>query len=97
MNSQEKELFRLALLRVLDSNRTRYGLGVVAIAHALRLFSFTAANFSGDAKQFHDAIADEIQYLTDKGLIEEAMKAISPENRAWRIASEGIALVDKNP
>lgn len=95
MNAEQKELFRKAILRVLDANRTRYGLGIVAIAHALTIYSFTIANFSGDAKAFHDAIADAIQYLTDKGFVEEAMKGISKENRAWRITDAGIAFIDE--
>lgn len=95
MNPEQKELFRLALLRVLDANRTRYGLGVVAIAHALRIFSFTAGDFGGDARAFHDAIADELQYLGDKGMIEEALKAISKDNRAFRITEKGIGYVDE--
>src|SRR4030095_1075949 len=33
MNPQQRELFRLALLRVLDANQTRYGLGLTALAH----------------------------------------------------------------
>jgi hypothetical protein len=94
MSPEQKELFRLALLRVLDLNRTRWGLGIVSIAHHIRQFSFTAANFGGD-QAFHDAIADEIQYLTDKCLIEEALKSVSKDNRAWRITTDGIAYIDQ--
>lgn len=94
MDTEQKELFRLAILRTLDRNRTRYGLGQVAIAHAIRIDGFTAANFGGDAAAFSSAIADEVQYLSDKGLAEEALKVISRENRSWRITEKGIALID---
>lgn len=95
MTPQQKEDFRLAILRVLDANRTRYGLGIVAIAHAVRAFAFSAANFQGEVKAFHDAIADELQYLGDKGMTEEALKVISKDNRAWRITEGGIRYLDE--
>lgn len=94
MNPEGKELLRLAILRVLDANRTRFGLGVVAIAHLLSEFSFTANNFGGH-EQFHVAVGEAVEYLADKGLIEEALKVISKENRAWRISRDGIAFVDE--
>lgn len=95
MTPEQKENFRLAILRVLDANRTRFGLGIVAIGHALRIFAFTAANFGGDMKAMYDAIADELQYLGDKGLIEEALKVISKDNRSWRITDKGIGYIDE--
>jgi hypothetical protein len=97
MNPESKELFRLALLRVLDANQTRYGLSLVAMGHHLTQFSFGVANFKGDAAAFHAAIEEEIQYLADKGLAEEALKVISRENRAWRITRAGVAFVDSHP
>jgi len=96
MESQAKELFRLAILRVLDTNRTRFGMGTVAIAHHLAAFSFTASNFASP-KAYHDEIADALQYLEDKKLIEEALRVVSRENRSWRITTDGIAFLDSNP
>ena len=95
MNAEQTELFRIAILRVLDANRTRYGIGIVAMGHHLNLFGFNIAMFKGEVQAFHDAIADALQYLCDKGLVEEALKVVSKENRAWRIASAGIAYIDQ--
>lgn len=97
MNAESKQLFRKAILRVLDANRTRYGLGIVAIGHLLAAYSFTVATFQGDASAFHAAIADALQYFCDKGLAEEVRKEIDPANRAWRLTDKGIAHVDENP
>lgn len=86
MNGEQRELFRLAVLRVFESNNTRFGLGVPAVRHALGVFGFAGAE-EGDVR-------DEIEYLGSKGLVEEVLKKISRENRAWRITSEGIAFLD---
>jgi len=101
MNAQQKELFRKAVLRVLDTNRSRYGLGVVALAHQLGIFGFRAEDFATEdepsaAKAMRDAILDELQYLETKRLIEEVQKTVSAENRAWRISDQGIAFLDAN-
>jgi hypothetical protein len=96
MNPEQNELFRLAMLRVMDANRTRYGLGIVALGHSLRSFGFDPRQFLGDVQGFHDAIADALQYFCDKGLAEEVGKPISAENRAWRLTPKGIALVDQS-
>jgi hypothetical protein len=88
MNADQKELFRIALLRVLDANRTRFGLALPALCLMVRQFGFAA--------QPNDPRAlDEIDYLTRKGLLEEAAKPISAENRAWRITGAGIAFLDE--
>ncbi len=94
MKAEELEIFRMAILRVLDSNRTRFGLGLPAIAVHLVRFGFVTGTF-GSEKDFSSAIADELQYLGDKGFVEEALKLVSRENRAWRITAAGIALLDQ--
>ena len=94
MNPEQKEFFRLAILRVLDLNRTRYGLGTVALVHHLAQFDYSSRKFGGDMKAFESELMDALQYLTDKGLIEEALKVVSRENRAWRITTDGIAYID---
>lgn len=93
MNAEEKELFRKSLLRVMDANRTRFGLGVVALASRLELFGFTLGNLGG-AEAAHGLILDELDYLVSKQLAEEVLKTVSKENRAWRITREGIAFLD---
>ena len=97
MNAEQKELLDLAILRVLDANRTRWGMTVAQLAFHLLRFGFTAASCdcAGDARKFGDPIADRIEYLTNKGLVEEVLKAIGKANRAWRITSEGIDFVDQ--
>lgn len=95
MNAEQKELFRLAILRVLDANRTRFGLGASAIALHLVRFGFVTANF-GSEEKFRAMLADEVQYLCDKDLAEEVLeKVVSRENRCWRITTAGIAFVDE--
>ncbi len=92
----QKELFRKAILTVLGINRSRFGFGIVAIGHQLGSLGFSVSNFTS-AKEFHDAIADEVDYLRTKNLVEETDKIISRENRAWRLTDAGIAFLDSNP
>jgi len=94
MKPEEKELFRAALLRVMDANRTRFGMTSVALAFHLASFGFTPAVCGGEQK-FHELVLDEIGYLADKGMLEEVTKTLSRENRAWRITAAGIAFVDE--
>lgn len=86
MNAAEQELLDLAILRVLEANRTRFGLTPVAITHLLPQFGF----------KIEPAQAEErLGYLTDKGMAEEALKVINKANRAWRITTAGIDYVDQ--
>ncbi len=82
---EQREVFRRAILRVLDANRTRFGLTPKAIG------MFTWAH---GFKPSEDEVAGEIEYLTSKGLMEEVLKTVSRENRCWRITAEGIAFLD---
>jgi len=86
MKAEQKEIFRLAVLRVFDANRTRFGLGIEGARHLAGLFGFVFPD--------RDETGEAIDYLARKQLIEEVTKRISPENRAWRITSEGIAFLD---
>ncbi|MDR3459562.1 MAG: hypothetical protein P4N60_19200 [Verrucomicrobiae bacterium] len=82
MNAEQKESFRLALLRVLDERASeRFGLTVQAIQVFLGQFGFRASKV--------DEVNVELQYLADKGYVVEISKTISPENRCWRITAEG--------
>lgn len=87
MNPAQQELLDLAILRVLDGNRTRYGLNAAAIGHLLAQFGFTAVKA--------DVLLDRLDYLTGKSLVEEVLKQIDRANRAWRISEAGIAHVDQ--
>ena len=44
MNAEQKELFREAVLRVLDMNRTRFGLPATAIRLHVGQFGFPGAS-----------------------------------------------------
>ena len=81
MNPEPRELFRLALLRLLDANPTRYGLGAAALAHLAATYGF--------AFPTAEQVCREAQYLADKGLLAPLDKTISPENRLWRITAAG--------
>jgi hypothetical protein len=87
MSSQQKELFRLAVLRVFSANKTRFGLGPEAICHLVAVFGFPSPGL--------EPTADAIDYLARKQFLEEVGKPISPENRVWRITSTGIGFLDE--
>jgi hypothetical protein len=94
MNPEQTELFRLAVLRVLDANRTRYGLGVSAICLHLVRFGFVTGTFAGE-EAFRSVTADALQYLCDHALAEEVLeKVMSAANRCWRITTRGIDYID---
>jgi len=80
MEPEQRELFRTAILRVLDANNTRWGLNETAIS--MHVFRF---GFQPDRPETQS----ELAYLRDKGLIAEVTKNVSPENRAWRITAAG--------
>ena len=81
MTNDQRELFRTALLRILDANHTRFGLTVQALCHLMPVFGFF--------KSKPDEAERELEYLKDKGHVALVPKPISPENRAWRITAEG--------
>jgi DNA-binding PadR family transcriptional regulator len=81
MNPQTRELLRLALLRVLEANSTRYGLGLEALRHLTTPFGFYLPE--------PELVEAEIRYFEDKGFATQIAKPISPENRAWRITAGG--------
>lgn len=85
MTPEQKENLRLAILRVLDSNRTRFGLSVPGITTHLVQFGCAPTR---------DVLLDELDYLTGKELVEEALKIVSKENRAWRLTDAGRAYLD---
>lgn len=87
MTPAQQELFDDAILRVLDANRTRYGLGVEGIGHHLAQFGFPSPN--------RETVLDRLDYLASKQLVEEVLKQVSKANRAWRITEAGINHVDR--
>jgi hypothetical protein len=87
MTPAQQELFDLAILRVLDRNRTRYGLTPDSVRILITEFGFHNAEL--------DLVKDRIEYLTDKKLLEEVMKGVNKNNRCWRITDAGIEHLDK--
>jgi hypothetical protein len=88
MNAEQKELFRKAVLEVLSANPSRRGLPASAIAHHLGMYGFP------DCKM--DDLLDALDYLErrDPALVDQALKVISKENKAWRITENGEAFLD---
>jgi hypothetical protein len=86
MTAEQQEFFRLAILKVLDSNKTRFGLSVPAIIHVLPMFGFPHAEA--------EAVLDEMEYLGRRELVTEVLKVVSKENRCWRITQVGIGFLD---
>lgn len=87
MTPAQQELFDLAILRVLDANRTRFGMPVEAIAHLLAQFGFPHPNL--------EVVLDRLDYLGRKEWVEEVLKVANKANRAWRITTGGINQVDE--
>ena len=88
MNAAQQELFDLAILRVLDARRTRFGNTLPEIAYGMLEHAFPSPD--------HDDERDRIEYHTNKGLIEEVAKTVNKANRAWRITEAGINHVDNH-
>ena len=87
MTPAQQELFDLAILRVLDANRTRFGLGADAVGHLLAQYGFAGSS--------QDTVLDRLDYLVRKELAEEVLKVANKSNRAWRITTAGINHVDE--
>ena len=82
MNPEQREIFRTALLRVLEERGSdRFGLAVQAIQIFLGQFGFRASR--------KDDINAELLYLADKNLVVMVGKTVSPENTCWRITADG--------
>ena len=81
MNPEAREQLRLSLIRFLDANNTRFGIGTALLLQHAR------AEGRPDLKKTD--VDAELRYLEDKGYAEEALKGISPENPAWRITAAG--------
>lgn len=89
MNADQIELFRKAILNVLSANPSRRGLPSSAIAHHMGMFGFPSPRT--------DDLLDALDYLErrDPPLIDQALKVISKENKAWRITPAGEAFLDQ--
>ena len=81
MNPSQRELYRTALLRVLEANETQWGLSAPVLAVHVAAFGFRGLGA--------EVAATELRYLEDKGFVKACSKAISPENQTWRITAAG--------
>lgn len=86
MNGEQRERLRLALLRVLEANNTRFGLGAPALQHLVEGFGFVGVGL--------EVVKDEVDYLVRKELVVEVLKVVSRENRCWRITEVGVGFLD---
>ena len=90
MTAEQKETFRVAILRVLEERGSdQFGLSITAIQIFLGQFGFRATK--------PEDIRLELQYLADKGLVLPVGKVISPENKSWRITADGRDYTAQNP
>jgi hypothetical protein len=78
---QDREQLRLSLLRFLDANPTRYGLGTELLLQMARN--------EGRPALTKAEVEAELLYLADKDYAMEALKGVSPENKAWRLTATG--------
>jgi hypothetical protein len=87
MTPADRELFRICLLRILDANDTRFGLGAEACSTLVQRFGFNSPP---------DRAELELEYLADesRALVTLTSKTISKENRTWRITQAGRAFLD---
>lgn len=81
MTATEREQLRLSLLRFLADNPTRFGFNVALLLQMARN--------EGRSELVRTEVEAELQYLEDKQFITLVNKSISPENRVWRITSDG--------
>jgi hypothetical protein len=84
-----KEILHAALLKIMDANRTRFGLQAATLALQLRGEAITASK---------EEIIQALDYLGSRTppLIEETRPEIDRELRAWKITGEGIRYVDEH-
>ena len=87
MTAADRELFRLAILRVLDANRTRFGLSPAAIRIHVQQFGFGPKP---------EDVQAGLDYLEGKGFVFVPSKAISPENQTWKITDAGEIELEKH-
>jgi len=83
MSPEQTELFHLGILRVLDQNGTRFGLGIEAIRMRLTPMGFTAT--AGDTNK-------ALEYLEDPaiGFVATIHRGhFNPANQTWKITAPG--------
>jgi hypothetical protein len=84
-----KEILHASLLKIMDANRTRFGLQAVTLVLQLRGLAIIASK---------DEVIQALDYLGSRTppLIEETRPEIDRENRAWKITEAGIRYADEH-
>ena len=87
MTAEQTEIFHYAVLRVLDQNGTRFGLGTQALTTLIGQFGFTVGC---------DQVGRACEYMADEenGYVKLVNKGqFNPANRAWQITAKGTNLL----
>jgi hypothetical protein len=79
---QQRELLQISICKVLDANRSRFGMPLDAI-------TLHTASSWGFPKVKREDVEAELDYLVAKGLVEVVSKTLEPANRAWRLTASG--------
>jgi hypothetical protein len=87
INPPNIELFDQAILLVLQSNNTRFGLTAQALCTFCRAYGFQS-----EEKE----TLDRLEYLAGKNLAAEVPKIIDKTFRAWKITAAGRQYLDDN-
>ena len=87
INPDNLELFDQAILRVLQSNNTRFGLSPQAIGFFCRSYGFNPEQTQ---------TTDRLEYLAGKNLALEVPKVIGQSIRAWKITDAGRLYLDEH-
>jgi hypothetical protein len=84
-----KEILHGALLKIMDANRTRFGLQAATLMLQLRGEAIIAGK---------DEVIQALDYLGSRTppLVQETRPEIDRENRAWIITGGGIRYVDEH-
>ena len=83
INREMQENFQVALLRVLEANTSRFGLGVPALSLLVNQYGFTPKA---------EEVVSAMDYLEDaeNGLVRSVEKGqMHPANRAWKVTAKG--------
>jgi hypothetical protein len=86
MNSESRELLRKNLLIQLEA----------VTPTALRTVTLKLGAAAGGFEVDDKTVVAELTYLAAKGLVQEAGKTISPENKHWLITMPGRDFVAEN-
>jgi len=75
LDPQRREDLQLSILRVLDANPSRFGLPLDAVVLHVSRYGF--------AHITRDVVEVELDYLREKGLVDNPPKPIEPSLRVW--------------